>query len=377
MKVRKPWAILIAAVILAATVTGCATPGGASSQPTQTPPVSNPPQTDNTTEKADSSTYTFTDSVGRQVVLPKDIERIAPSGSLAQIVLFTLCPDKIVGLANSFTDDQLQYMDPKYGDLPVFGDFYADTLNLETVMQADPQVIIDIGQTMPSEADDMDSVQAKTGIPAIFINMDMDTILQAYETLGGVTGETEQAGKLTDYIGATLSDAKQKAASIPDADRVKVYYGQDDGLTGIVNGTIHSDVIDMAGGINVVDVDESVKGGAASVSMEQLMLWQPDAILFAPGSIYGDVGTRSEWSGLGAVKDGKYYEIPFGPYNWMGRPPSVNRIIGVKWLGNLLYPDVFNYDMRAETKTFYKLFYGCDVTDAQITALLANSTFKQ
>jgi len=319
----------------------------------------------------------FTDSVGREVELPRSIERVAPSGSLAQIVLFTLCPDKIVGLANDLSDVQFEYMDAKYKDLPVLGNFYADTLNLESVMQSAPQVVIDIGQTMPNAADDMNGIQERTRIPTIFVNLEMDTILTAYETLGKVTGETEQAQKIIDYISAALTDTEQKSKSIPESKRLKVYYGQDDGLTAIIKGSLHSDVIDYAAGINVSDVEESVRGGAAIISMEQLMLWQPDVALFAPGSIYDEVGARAEWGGVNAIMTGKYYEVPNGPYNWMGRPPSVNRIIGIKWLANLLYPDVFDYDMAFETIEFYKLFYHCDVTDAQIKGLLAKSTFRQ
>ena len=376
MKPKKLLAILLAVLIVAAAVTGCATPGETSSQPSEAPPVSAPPQDNDTTGTTESATFVFTDSVGREVELPRNIERVAPSGSLAQIVLFTLCPDKIVGLANDLGDEQFEYIDAKYAELPVLGNFYADTLNLESVMQAAPQVVIDIGQTMPNAAEDMDGIQERTGIPTIFVNMEMDTMLAAYETLGMVTGETNQAGEIINYIRDTLSETEQKANSIPETERVKVYYGQEDGLTAVVKGTLHSDVIDYAAGVNVAEVEESIRGGASIISMEQLMLWQPDVVLFAPQSIYDDVSARAEWSGINAIKTGKYYEIPNGPYNWMGRPPSVNRILGIKWLSNLLYPDVFEYDMASETKEFYKLFYHCDITGTQTDALLSKSTFK-
>ena len=78
-----------------------------------------------------------------------------------------------------------------------------------------------------------------------------------------------------------------------------------------------------------------------------------------------------------AVQDKKVYEVPVGIYNWMGRPPSVNRVIGIKWLGNLLYPEVYNYDMIKETQEFYNLFYHVDLTEAQVKDLLKNSTFQQ
>ncbi|QOV18436.1 ABC transporter substrate-binding protein [Blautia liquoris] len=320
----------------------------------------------------------FTDSTGREVEIPKNIDRIAPSGPLAQVVLYTLCPDKLVGLAAEMKDSQTEFIDEKYRSLPVFGNFYGDTLNMEAIMSAKPQVVIDIGEMKPTAKEDMKGVQDKTGIPSIFIHMELDSMAEAYRTLGKIVGEEDQAEKIASYVEKTLSEAKEKSESIPDDKKVRIYCGSGDaGLTALIKGTVHSDIIDAAGGENVADVEQSARGGVSDISMEQLMLWQPDVILFTPGSIYSDVDMREEWQGLEAVKDKKVYEVPANPYSWIGQPPSVNRIIGIKWLGNLIYPDVFQYDMKEETKEFYKLFYHCEVTDEQVDQLLANSTKKQ
>ena len=58
--------------------------------------------------------------------------------------------------------------------------------------------------------------------------------------------------------------------------------------------------------------------------------------------------------------------MPQYPFNWIDRPPSVNRIIGIKWVAHLLYPDLFPYDMRAETRRFYATFYHWNLTDAEL-----------
>ena len=45
------------------------------------------------TEKGETSnTRTFVDSVGREVEIPAEVNSIAPSGPLAQMVLLTACP---------------------------------------------------------------------------------------------------------------------------------------------------------------------------------------------------------------------------------------------------------------------------------------------
>ena len=78
----------------------------------------------------------------------RDRSRIAPSGPLAQIVLYTAVPDLLCGKAREFSDAQLKLIDKKFGDLPVFGQFYGKSsdFNLEAVLAAETEVIIDIGE---------------------------------------------------------------------------------------------------------------------------------------------------------------------------------------------------------------------------------------
>lgn len=321
-----------------------------------------------------------TDSAGREVEIPKEIKRVAPSGALAQIVLFSISPDKIIGWSKTPSEATKKYMDEKYWNLPEFGQFYGKnvSLNIEALIKSKPDVIIDIGDKKKTIKEDMDGVQKQTGIPTIFIEGTLENVDKAYETLGDILGEKETSKALGEYASKTVKEVKEKAASIPENKRVSVYYGVgENGLNTNAKGSIHADVIDIVGANNVAVLESiSSKGGGSEISMEQLLKWNPDRIVFSPDANYDKVGTDKAWKDLKAIKDGKYYETPMGPYNWMGSPPSVNRLIGIKWLGNLLYPDVFNYDMIKETKEFYKLFYKYDLKDDEAKKLLSKSTFK-
>ena len=55
----------------------------------------------------------------------------------------------------------------------------------------------------------------------------------------------------------------------------------------------------------------------------------------------------------------------------------MNRILGVWWLGNLLYPEYFDYDMAEKTVEFYALFYNTEISYAEAEAMLMNSTGKR
>ena len=71
------------------------------------------------------------------------------------------------------------------------------------------------------------------------------------------------------------------------------------------------------------------------------------------------------------------YEIPALPYNWMSSPPSLNMLLGVRWLGNLLYPELYDYDMVAEAQRAYKLLWDYELTDAEAREMLLHSTCRE
>lgn len=71
-----------------------------------------------------------------------------------------------------------------------------------------------------------------------------------------------------------------------------------------------------------------------------------------------------------AVQNHKVFSAPDEPYNWVDTPPSSNRIIGLKWLVNLLYPEYSKLDMKKEIKQYYKLFYKADIDDKTAEDLL-------
>ena len=122
-------------------------------------------------------TVVFTDDAGREVELPAQIERLVPSGPLAQMVLYALAPDLFVGMASDWNaDDNLGIIDPDFLALPYFGQLYGSAdLNVEQLALADPQVVVDIGEDKPTSTEDMDTLQAQTGVPSVFISATLET----------------------------------------------------------------------------------------------------------------------------------------------------------------------------------------------------------
>ena len=79
------------------------------------------------------------------------------------------------------------------------------------------------------------------------------------------------------------------------------------------------------------------------------------------------------WQAVAAVKAKRVYLSPRLPFGWVDHPTSVNRLLGLKWLPQVFYPDVFKGDIRAQAHEFYRLFYQIELSEAQLDTLLANA----
>lgn len=329
-------------------------------------------------DKTDDGTQTetarvFTDSCGREVTVPADIQRIAVSGPLAQMVVFAIAPDKMVGVANAWDESAKSYFDAKYLELPLLGQLYGGKgeLNLETLLAAAPDVVIDVGEPKDSIAEDLDALQEQTGIPFVHIDAYLASMDDTYAMLGDLLAMPNEAQGLADYCRYAYDKVKAIADSVEKVDLL--YVTGEEGLNVIAKGSYHAEVIDMLCN-NLAVVDEpSSKGTGNEVDMEQILNWNPAAVIFAPGSIYSTVADNENWQTIPAIRDGRYYEVPMGPYNWMGFPPSVQRILGMQWMAKVLYPDAADYDMYETTQTYFQLFYHCDLTAEQYAALTAHS----
>ena len=73
------------------------------------------------------------------------------------------------------------------------------------------------------------------------------------------------------------------------------------------------------------------------------------------------------------MKNGRVYTMPNSPFAWLDRPPGVNRFIGIQWLANVLYPDLYDVDMVEATQEFYRRMYWIELSDDQALELLGNS----
>lgn len=364
------FAVIALALGLAFAATGCSSGDGGSEG------VSDQAAS---TDTASAETREFTDSAGRTVEVPVDIERIAPSGHTANQVLLTMAPEKMVGLSQELTEDQQKYLGVDMSDLPVFGAIFGakGDLNKEAIAAADPQVIIDTGALEDDVASGLDQLQEELGIPCVFIETNMDDYGTAYEMLGDLLGMEERGKELSEYCQNAYDQVVDVMSGIPEEDRANVLYllGED-GTNVIAKGTQQAEVVDLCADNLAVMDSPSNTGMGSETSLEQIALWNPDIIIFASGSVYSTVADDQAWDGITAIDNGDYYEAPGTPYNWLNSPPTVNQVMGMQWLPRLLYPDRFDDSIQDVTRSYYSLFYGYDLSDEELDALVANALPK-
>ena len=333
---KKMLSVLLAAMMIATlALTGC----GQNNDPTPDPAP---------------TTRTFTDSLGREVTLPANLSKIAISGPLAQIVVFAIAPDMMVGIANGWADEAKGLIPDEYYNLPLLGQLYGGKgeLNLETLLQSGAEVVIDVGEQKDGMADDLNALQEQTGIPFVHIDCYTGSMGDTYRTLGTLLGKETEGNTLGEYCDKIYNRTNEIAASVKKVNLL--YCLGDKGENVIAKGSYHAEIIDLLSNNLAVVESPSSKGTGNEVDIEQILKWNPDVILFAPGSVYATVGEDSAWQGVTAIKEGHYYEVPNGPYNWMGFPPSVQRMLGMMWMAKLLYPETADYDLYAEVSEYFR-----------------------
>lgn len=318
---------------------------------------------------------TITDSAGRTVTLPERIDRVFAAGGPASVAVYVMRPETMVGWPRVLRDEEKPYIAPAQRDLPEVGLLTGrgDTANVENVLKIKPDLIVDFGSVRQTFATLTDSVQERTGIPYVLIDGRFEATASSFRMLGNIFGATERGEILARYSEDLFKSLDTALASIGEDQRPRVYLARGpDGLETGLKGSINTEIIERAGGRNVADAQDQ-RRGIANVSPEQILAWNPDIIVTWDRNFHDKVvkGSDPLWQGIKAVKDNRVYLAPTAPFGWIDRPPSINRLIGLRWLANLFHGARFPFDIRSDTRAFYKLFYNVEVGDADLDTLVA------
>ncbi len=307
---------------------------------------------------------------------PEKIKRVVSAGPVSDPLLASLIPDKLLGISTDMFDSGYKKYFPKaIADLPHTGRIAnrASTFPIEKLMALKPDLIIDLGSIEEVYVSTAMRVHQQTGIAYALVDGRLPDTARQIREVAALVGANERGAALANFADQVLAEAA-KVRTDPNKKKVKVYYGRGaDGLETGFPGSIHVEILDLLGANNVTAAAGEKMTGR--ISLEQLMQWQPDVIVTIDHHFYETLKKGGVWSKLDAVKNKHFYLAPsFQPLGWFDQPPSVNRLLGVIWAQRLLFPETMSEErFRSEIQAYYKLFYGYDLSDTELTQILGES----
>jgi len=308
------------------------------------------------------------DASGREIRPPAKVERIYAAGPPASLLVFAIAPDKLTGWTRAMRPDEAEFFPERYANLPELGRLTGrgNTANVEVVLNAKTDLIVDVGSTGPTLASLASQVQEQTRIPYGLFDGRIESTPATLRALGRLMGNEAPAEKLAAWYERELTDVKQRIARAKE--HLLVYYGRSaSGLQTGGKGSINVEALEVLGARNAA---AEIRAGLVTVSFEQVLLWNPEVILTTDPNFWKSVWTDPRWRAVTAVEQKRVYLSPHLPFGWFDFPPGANRLLGLWWAGKLLYPQTFDVDLRAKVTEFHRLFYHREPTAAQLDALL-------
>lgn len=308
---------------------------------------------------APATARSVTDSAGRTVEVPDRIARVLAAGPPASVLLYVVAPQKMIGWVRAPRPAERALLLPIVRDLPETGRLTGrgDTLNLERLIAARPDLIVDFGTITDTYRSLADRVQAQTGIPYILIDGRFSNTPAALRLVGAILDEAARGAALAAAAEAIFARVDKVLAEVPPERRPRAYLARGpEGLETGTRGSINAETIERVGAVNVAEGLRE-KGGLVAVSPEQVIAWAPDTIVALDPLFAATVAQQPAWKPVPAVKAGRVFLAPSLPFGFVDAPPSVNRLAGLLWLLHTLYPAQAGGAMADDLADFYRVFY--------------------
>ena len=312
----------------------------------------------------------YVDAAQRSVVLPKAVKKVLAAGPPAAVILYTLAPDKLSGWIRPLDADSLAYLPERYRSLPVTGRVTGrDSVDAAAIKKLAPDLIVDFGTVNPSYAATAGRTQAATSIPYVLIDGALQASPAAYRSLGAIVQAPARGEMLAARSQALLDEVKNKLSGLPASSRKRVYVARGpDGNDSYGTGVFTTEVLAPAGGVNVAEGWGA--GNLSAITPEKVRDANPD-IVIALDPYFRDVTSKTAaWQQVPAIAAGRIHVAPRQPFGWLDEPPSVNRLIGLRWLAGVLYPDRFG-DLRPAVRDFFRTFYQAEPSGPQLDKLVS------
>ncbi|MBK5200567.1 MAG: ABC transporter substrate-binding protein [Spirochaetaceae bacterium] len=267
---------------------------------------------------------TYTDSLNREITIPKNVNTVISLGPNLTEIIATLKPEALVG--------RTDYCDYPQWVQNVFSIGNLSSPNLEKIIEIDPDLVV--GSTHVKK--ETIGALEKAGITTVSL-YDSSSIEGSYKVvldMGTLLNQEEKAQEIVKNMKAEINEVSKTVAKL---NKPKVYYivsfGQYGEYTAGGN-TFIGQMITLAGGNNIAN---DIKGW--SFSLEKLVEDDPDIIIISQyrNEMENFLSTKP-YNELRAVKEHHIYTIDNNKLDRQG----IRNAEGVKDLAIIIHPEAFN-----------------------------------
>lgn len=316
----------------------------------------------------------ITDQTGRQVTIPDRVDRIVVLQHQTLNLLVQMnATDKIVGVMANWKQqlgDSYARLAPELNQKATLGDL--THVDPEKLVALHPQVVF-VTNYAPQEM--IDSITA-LGIPVVAISLRHDEpgekakmnpsirdeemaydkgLREGITLIGEIINKPAEAKALITATDEGRKIVSDRLKDVLAEKRIRAYMANPE-LTTYGSGKYTGLMMLHAGAVNVAAA--TVKG-FKTVSMEQIIAWDPQVIFVQARypSVVNEINSSPQWQAIDAVKNHRVWLMPDYAKAW-GYPMPEAMGIGELWMAKKLYPQKFqDVDMNKLANKWYQRFY--------------------
>ena len=335
--------------------------------------------------------FTVTDVAGREVSFDGPVQRAILGEGRMLYSLATIETENpfayVVGWRNDlWTTDQVSFdayaaKFPEAKDLPFLGNLTDGTLQTETVVTLDPDVLIlPIGNKTAAEEVKLEEMLGGLGVKIVYVDFRehiLDNTVPSLHILGQLFGKEARAQEVADFWQGKM-DAIAKVIADNNPERPDVFMYRAAGLAECC-GTFGPDnfglMVELAGGHNLGS--DFLPGYTGSINPEQVIASNPDVVVVTgsdwrnsdnakgfvsvgPGAAEDTAASRAALAaavdvpafvGSTAVAEGNVHAI------WHQFYTSPYQFVAIEEMAKWFHPELFaDVDADATFKEFYDRF---------------------
>ena len=290
------------------------------------------------------------DATGDQISLPDSPARVLPAGPPAAILLAAVAPDLMLGWPHQ-PDPSGAYLSPRLAglaDVPRLSGRDADIAAI--LARTKPDLVIDYGDTAPRYAALARRIRA-AGTPALLIDGSLAATPAALRLLGQALHRQDRAEMLARIAEAILARPAGEAHKA-------MYLRGDDALIAAAPDSNAAALFHQLGWTLLAPPGTEAFRPVTAAEIARL---DPDIVVFADPAWRARAATDPIIAGLRAARTGGLLVAPALPFEIIAEPPSLNRLLGLAWLGGADLGDMFAlfsasfYDRVADRATLARV----------------------